>query len=418
MDEIAKYELSDIVSSVILGISIMALGIRMLIPKPLIVSGRKGSIFIGGILMSVALARLIIQDLRLGASFSFLILFLVLFVGAYFAFRNWIFFSNVDHSLLRETVRDILTRKNVQFTESRNTIQLAESSTRLEFVYNSPYGSISLRVKGKLPAFFLTDLKLAYKNIRAPKIDWSALFLAFIGLFVATIQLSDFLPDNGVGMSSIPYGRPLTFGEEILEKTFLLVPFGFILWAIMGVVLGVRLLFRRPLMLSPWWFAIPMSFPSAGFVIRSVLSQVVYGFDFSDSMFALLMIVILFPAARYGWGYIVLDVAEKDFVECLKTVMSKHNLTYSSLDSRIMLGSEKSYVQLTSAELFTAIVHINSKTFPNQREFLSDLRVALGKVKLVGFPKMGTTILLISLVFLMWWLLPVGLGYVIRLFDL
>lgn len=415
MEHIAKYELSDIVSSMIIGVSIMALGIRMLIPKPLIVSGQKGLIFIGGILMAVALTRLIIQDLQLGASFSFLILFVVLFVGAYLSFRNWIFFSNVDHSLLRETVREVLTRKNTQFTETRNTIQLAEPSTALEFVYNSPYGSISLRVKGKLPAFFLTDLKLAYKNIRTQKIDWSALFLAFIGLFIATIQLSDFLPHNGVGMSSLPYGRPLTFGEEMLEKTFLLVPIGFILWAVMGVVLGVRLLFRRPLILSPWWFAIPASLPSAGFVIRAVLSQVVYGFDFTDSMFALLMVFILFPAYRYGWGYVVLDIKENDFVECLKSVLNKHNLTYSSLNSRIMLGSEKSYVQLTSTELFTAIIHIDSKSLIDSTGFLSDVRTELSNLHLLGFPKMGLIILLVSLAFLALWLLP---NIVFRIFGM
>lgn len=406
MDEIAKYELSSIVSSMLIGISIMALGIRLFIPKPLIVSGRKGLVFIGGILLTVALSMLIIQNLRLDASFSFLILFVVLFISAFLSFRNWIFFSNVDHSLLRETVRDILMRKNIQFTETRSMIQLAESSTTLEFVYNTPYSLASIRTKGKLPSFFLADLEIACNNIRAQKIDWSALFYVFIGLFIATLQLSDFLPDNGVGMSSLPYGRPLTFGEQILETTMFLISFGFLLWGVMGVMLGVRLLFRRPLMLSPWWLAIPLAIPSSAFAFRSVLSQILYGFDFSDSIFALFMLFLLVPLFQYGWGRYVLDITEGDFLDCLRTTMAKYNIPNVLSGSRVILGNEKNYVHLTSTEWTTAIIHIDRKSFPSNREFLADLRFSLGKLRLVGFPKMGLTILLLSLAWLSWWLLP------------
>jgi len=418
MEYMDKSELSEILNSLIIGVSIIAVGVRLFIPRAIVTSGRKASIFFGVVLITIALINLGLPGGLSGFSYTFFIFFAILILGAFLSFRNWVLVSNVDYALLREKVRDILGRKNIPFTETRNTLKLADSSSAVEFVHRPLSSSTSIRMQGRLPASFLADLQLELKNTRTPKIDWSALYFISTGLFLATIQLSDYLPDNGIGMSSIPYGRPLTFGEVLLEKTFLLVPGGFILWAVMGAILGVRLLFRRPLLLSSWWFAIPGALPSFGFAFRAALSQIVYGFDFSDTMFALFMVSLLLPIARYGWGHIALDIEEKDFVECLKSTLDKRNLTYSVSDSLFTLGSEKSYVVLTPAEGATALVHLEAKTFTNPKEFISDLRASLNKKVLTGFPKMGMTILLISLAFLMLWLLPVGIGLIARVFGL
>lgn len=418
MEYMDKSELTKILNSLIVGASIIAVGLRLFVPRAIVISGRKASIFFGVILITIALVNLALQGGLSGFSYTFFIFFAILVLSAFLSFRNWVLVSNVDYSLLREKVRNILGRENIPFTEIRNTIKLTDSSSSLEFTHRPLSSAASIRMQGRMPVSFLANLQLELKNARAPKIDWSALYFISMGLFLATIQVSDYLPDNGMGMSSIPIGRSLTFGEVLLEKTFLLVPGGFILWAIMGVILGVRLLFRRPLLLSSWWFAIPVSLPSLGFAFRAALSQILYGFDFSDTMFAVFMVGLLLPITRYGWGHIVLDLDEKGFIECLKVALDKRNLTYSVSDSLITLGNEKSYVILTPTEGATALVHLDSKTFPNSKGFISDLRVSLNKKVLAGFPKMGMTILLISLAFLMWWLLPVWIGFVARAFGL
>jgi hypothetical protein len=417
MDDVTLTDVSRLVNSIFLSVPFFLFAAKLLTRKVLVISGLKISAIIGSFIFTGFLLMLLIQSLQSKFSYVPLIPIVLSLCFPVFFLRNSTFAFNVEEADLRENIRKVLRRLGIQFSETASRITFVDKIATLDVEGNPIFSSARISYIGKLPPSFLSELQKEFENNRAKKINWLPLVLFIFGLFILSIQASDFLPDNGVGMSSLKLGGTMTFGEKVLAKTLGLMPLSFILYGVMGVILGIRLLSRRPLLLSSWWTVFPVLLFSLTIVFRAILSQAIYGFDFSDSMFALVMVFLAFTSFRLGRTYSVFDITVSNLLECLREVSGRHNVSCVISNSRVVLGNEKNYVTLASSNLATATLFIDPKSFPNYREYLSDLRRELGKKQLVGFPKIGLLTLLGSLAFLGLWLLPFGLGFVFRLFG-
>jgi hypothetical protein len=415
MDNIDTLDFSRLVNSLIISLPLFIFAVRLLSRKALVVSALKVSILIGVTTFTGFFLMLLIQDRELDTSYGLLIPIVFMLSVLILFLRNWIVAFNVEESSLREGAITILQRLGIKFSESSGRFILNETSTVLEILYVPSYSSTLIHYNGKLPSSFLPELQTELKSGRIRKTNWLALIVFIYGLFFLNMGLSKFLPDNGMGLSSIPYGRSLTPGELLLSRTLILIPLGFMLYGFWGAVLGIRLLNRRPLLLSPWWFFVPFSFPVLVFVFRAIGFQIIYGFDFSDSVFALFMASLVFVAFLFGRTYLLFNITQDDFLDSLKDVSIRHNISHSLSNSRIILADEKNFVSLTPAKLSTAAISIDPKSFPDYKVFLSNLRAALNKKRLSGFSGTGLLILLISLGFLGLWFLPIIVSFI---FDL
>lgn len=405
MDDETLIDVSRIVSSIVLCIPLFIFAVRLFFRKALVVSGPKTAVAISLTCFGAVLIMLLIQDLRFETSYAPLIPVVIVFF-ILIPLRRMIPVFNVEESTLYDSIRNILQRLDINFSESSNRFWLVKTATWLECTTADYFDFGLIRYDGTLPANFVSELRNAVVKIRPTKISRFGLLVFMIGLFYLSMSLSDFLPNNGMGLSRIPYGRPLTSGEELLARTLTLIPISFMLWAVAGVILGLRLLYRRPFLLEPWWFAVPLSLPSLMIALRAVGSQFMYGFDFADSVLTLYNIFIIFLVFEFGWVYYIFNIAEDDLLESLKAVLSKRDLALTRSRGRIPIGSGNNYVVLGHTRSFAATIRLNSKSFPHWKEFLSELRVTLSKKHLAEFPKFGLTIMLISIAFLGFWFAP------------
>jgi hypothetical protein len=417
MDDATLRDVSRLVDSIVLSIPFFLFAVRLFTRKALVISGLKMLLGFGLFVFTGSLLKFVIWGQQLGVTYGMLIPIGIMLFFLIVLMRNWIFAFNVEESDLRESIRKVLSRSNTQFSETASRITFVDKFITLDIEGNSIFSSARISYIGKLSTSFLPELQKDVGNSRIRKVSWLSLVVLAFGLLLLNTGISEFLPNNGMGMSTITLGGTMTFGEKVLADTLGLMPLSFILNGIVGVTLGIRLLNRHPLLLSSWWSVLPALLLPLTFVFRAILSQAIYGFDFSDSTFALVMVFLAFALFRLGRTYSVFDITESDFLECLRAVSGRHNISCEVSNSRVVLGNEKNYVAVTPSNWSTAALFIDPKSFPNYKEYLSDLRRELGKKQLAGFPKMGVSILLGSLAFLGLWLLPFGLAFVFRLFG-
>lgn len=409
MNDISIFDIADLVSSIIVCVPVFIFAGRLFFRKTWMISGPQIATVVGVTWFTSFLVRLLIQSTQFDVNSSYGLLIPTVVISLIIAvfFKNWLIVFNVEELTLREGIRAILTRQNIRFSETSNEILIADTNAHIEIRYLPIYSSSQIMMYGKFPFSFLAEMRIALANSQSVGINYFSFIALALGMFFLSTGLSGFLPSNGMGMNSLPVGQSLGFGEELLANTIMLVPASFMLWSVIGIVLGIRLLGRRSLLISSWWLFVPIILPSLLISFRAVFSQFAYGFDFSDSMIAVFALAFLFPFYRwFNSGYNIFDVVEEDLLACLKIVADMHNIPYTRSVSRFTLGNEKNFVAFTASDSSTATIHIDKKSFPAHKEFISDLRLELKKRPLVGFPKLGLATLLGSLAFLALWFLP------------
>jgi hypothetical protein len=182
----------------------------------------------------------------------------------------------------------------------------------------------------------------------------------------------------------------------------MLILVAFLAWSVIGIVLGARSLGNRPLLIPTWLLNFQL-------IILSFMLffQLASEFNLVNKILSLVILFLsFFIFRRYFSGYSILDAVEEDLLDCLKTVAGRHNISYTQSKSRFVLGNEKNFVEFFASGITSANIYIDKKSFPESKEFVSDLRLELEKRTLDGPPKMGRMLLLSSLAFLVLCILP------------
>jgi hypothetical protein len=270
------------------------------------------------------------------------VLLFIIFLFALFSFwwqlRKYEFITfNVSTDLILDGIEKILGKYNINYIEENLTITCGNNPCTFEVQNLLAWNGIKVSNKGALPfwANFRTELQDVLKDKKSSNISMVVLFLLlFLPNFV-------FLPLNIIFPEANLYfwdrdAEIIYFWSNTLER--LAFPFyPLIFLAIIFLLFGIRLLIRKPVVVTAGWMYVLLLPMMIDIILLSLSGILRFGITWIDFSSAMDLCILYFIARSFSKLVYVYNADQETIRGIFRSVLQQQGVDFAENRSRFIL---------------------------------------------------------------------------------